>query len=151
MTKTEAAPAESPLNVAIRIANDAHAGQKDKAGQPYILHPLRVMLRLAAEDEQVVAVLHDVLEDTTVSSANLAEQGIPARLIASVEVLSKRSGEDYGQYLARVKRDPLARAVKLADLEDNLDVRRLEAVEAADAERLTKYLNARAELTAVDS
>lgn len=151
MTKTEAAHMSDPLNIAIRIANEAHAGQEDKAGQPYILHPLRVMLRLASEDEQIVALLHDVLEDADVSSANLREAGIPERLVASVEVLSKRDGEDYEPYLERVKRDPVARAVKLADLEDNLNVRRLSAVEAGDAKRLTKYLRAHAELTAFGS
>lgn len=110
------------LEKAILLATQAHAGQTDKAGAPYILHPLAVMHRFAVTDfnAQAVAVLHDVIEDTEVTANDLLEAGIPGHVVRAVSDISKRDGEDYGDYLERVKANPLARRVKLEDIGHNM-------------------------------
>ena len=137
------------LEEAIAIAVDAHRGQKDKVGAPYILHPLRVMFRCETEHERMAAVLHDVVEDTPVTLATLRERGFPAEVVAAVECLTKREGESYDQFIDRLTPNAVARRVKLADLEDNMDVRRLNEVTAKDAERLTRYRRVYARLKAL--
>jgi (p)ppGpp synthase/HD superfamily hydrolase len=132
----------SLLERAIAVAVNAHIGQVDKAGNPYILHPLRMMLRLDGESERIVAVLHDVLEDTSVTAADLRKEGFSEDILDALSHVTKREGEDFQEFVARAATNPIARRVKLADLEDNLDVRRLEAVTESDAKRLTKYLTA---------
>ncbi|WP_309895016.1 GTP pyrophosphokinase [Archangium sp.] len=127
------------LEDAIALAVEAHRGQRDKAGQTYILHPLRVMLRLEAEAERMVAVLHDVVEDSAYTLERLRELGYPEEVLGALDCLTKREGETYEAFIERVLPHPLARRVKLADLEDNMDVRRLTAVTAKDAERLARY------------
>jgi (p)ppGpp synthase/HD superfamily hydrolase len=134
------------LEDAIALAVEAHRGQRDKSGQPYILHPLRVMLRLEGEPARMAAILHDVVEDTPYTLERLREMGYPPAVLAAVERLTRRSGETYEAFIERVSEDPLAARVKLADLEDNLDVRRLDAVGGKDVERLNRYLKARARL-----
>lgn len=114
---------ENDLDAALLLAIRAHAGQADKAGQPYILHCLRVMLLLghaAPEEQRVVAVLHDVIEDTHLDLETLAMRFGPA-VAAAVDALSRRTGESYARYLDRVRENSLAAAVKMADLRDNLD------------------------------
>lgn len=129
------------LQAAISLAVEAHAQSKpDKGGQPYILHPLRVMLRLETEAERIVAVLHDVIEDTEHTLEGLRARGFPEDVLAALDCVTRREGETYQQFVGRCETNPIARRVKLADLEDNLDVRRLTAVTAKDAERLAKYL-----------
>ena len=91
----------STIERAIEIAAAAHAGQLDKAGQPYILHPLRVMLRVSNDAERMAAVLHDVVEDTPVTLAQLTESGFPAEVLAAIEALTKRPGESRMQAAAR--------------------------------------------------
>ncbi|MFY0573505.1 HD domain-containing protein [Cystobacter fuscus] len=134
------------LEDALELAVRAHRGQLDKAGQPYILHPLRVMARLDTETERVVALLHDVVEDTPYTLERLRELGYGEDVLGALERLTKAEGEDYAAFIERVRPHPLARRVKLADLEDNMDVRRLPAVTAKDAERLARYRAAWARL-----
>jgi (p)ppGpp synthase/HD superfamily hydrolase len=134
------------LEDALALALEAHRGQRDKAGQTYILHPLRVMMRLEGELERLVALLHDVVEDSTYSLERLRELGYPEEVLAALDCLTKREGETYEAFIERVRPHALARRVKLADLEDNMDVRRLPAVTAKDAERLARYRAAWARL-----
>jgi (p)ppGpp synthase/HD superfamily hydrolase len=137
----------SLLEEAIRIAVEAHRGQKDRAGRPYILHPLRMMSRMQTDEEKIVAVLHDVVEDTDWSLEQLRAAGFPEELTAAVEALTKREGETYEGFVERAKRNALAKRVKLADLEDNMDLRRTGRVTAEDLDRLNKYLRAWKSLT----
>lgn len=134
------------LEDAIALAVEAHKGQRDKAGQTYILHPLRVMMRLDTEAERMAAVLHDVVEDTPYTLERLRELGYPPEVLFALECLTKREGESYEAFIERVRPHPLARRVKLADLEDNMDVRRLVAVGPKEAERLARYRAAWARL-----
>jgi (p)ppGpp synthase/HD superfamily hydrolase len=134
------------LEDALELAVQAHRGQRDKAGQPYILHPLRVMARLDTETERMVALLHDVVEDTPYTLERLRELGYSEEVLGALERLTKAEGEDYAAFIERVRPHPLARRVKLADLEDNMDVRRLPAVTQKDAERLARYRAAWARL-----
>ena len=130
------------IEEAIRIAVDAHRGQRDRGGAPYILHPLRVMLRVQSDAERMAAVLHDVVEDSAWTLDDLRARGFADEVLAAVDALSRREGEDYGAFVERAAAHPVARRVKLADLEDNLDLRRTGTVEPEDAERLNRYLRA---------
>lgn len=130
------------LEDAILLAAQAHRGQKDKNGDPYILHPLRVLLRLTTERERIVGALHDVVEDTEITLDDLRAHGYPEDIVAAVGSISRRPGETYEQFVERAAANPLARSVKLADLEDNMDLRRLRAVTTKDAERLDRYVRA---------
>ena len=130
------------LEDAIALAVEAHRGQREKAGQPYILHVLRVMFRLDGEAERIVAVLHDVVEDTGRTFDDLRRLGYPDEVLAALECVTKREGESYDQFVARAASNPIARRVKLADLEDNLDLRRLPAVADKDFDRLARYVKA---------
>lgn len=127
------------LERAIAIAAAAHAGQVDKAGQPYILHPLRVMLRVATEHERMAAVLHDVVEDTDVTLHALAAEGFAPEVIAAVEALTKRPGESRMQAAERAAANPIARVVKLADNAENIDLSRIANPSATDYARLEEY------------
>ena len=143
------------LDEALRIAVDAHAGQFDKAGKPYILHPLRVMMTVESptlDSARKVAILHDVVEDSqwTVESLD-AKFGLTLEEQAALRLLTHGDDEDYDAYVERLASNPLARAVKLADLRDNLDVTRLEQVTDRDAKRITKYLRSLQRLTAPSS
>ena len=138
---------------AIEIAVQAHAGQTDKAGTPYILHPLRVMLSLASEDERIVGVLHDVIEDCPDWTMDrLQKEGFSAHVLTALASVTKLAdNEPYPEFIARAARDPIGRCVKRADLIDNLDVRRLTEVTEKDARRLNKYLAALAQLDATQA
>ena len=120
------------LEDAIALAALAHRGQVDKAGLPYVLHPIRVMLALDSETERIVGVLHDLIEDTDCSLEDLRHKGFPPEVIGAVDCLTRRPGEDYDAYVARVRINPVARRVKLADLEDNLDASRLPEITPKD-------------------
>lgn len=130
------------LEDAILLAVQAHRGQKDRADQPYILHPLRMMFRLRTEKEMMAAVLHDVVEDTAVTLGDLRAAGYPSEVIDAVDCLSRRDDESYEDFIERIKSNPLAVRVKLADLEDNMDIRRIRQVSEGDIERLQKYQRA---------
>lgn len=133
---------DSILEKAVAIAAGYHNGQMDKAGEVYLLHLLRVMLGLKHENEQVVAVLHDILEDTPCSVEKLTELGFSKEIIEAVIAITKRENEPYDTYLARVKNNPLARSVKLVDLEDNMRIDRLPEITEKDLERHEKYKKA---------
>jgi hypothetical protein len=129
------------------IALAAHAGQVDKAGHPYVTHPERVAARLGRPEEQAAAWLHDVLEDTPTTSADLRAAGIPHAVVAAVEALTRRWDEAPAAYYARVRADPIALAVKAADIADNTDPVRLGRLDEAVAARLSaKYRAARVAL-----
>jgi (p)ppGpp synthase/HD superfamily hydrolase len=130
----------SLLEKAIALAVEAHQGQVDKYGQPYVLHPLRLMLRMNEPEAQMVAILHDVVEDTSWTVEQLAEQGFPTPVIQAVDTLTHLPEESYAAYILRTAASPLARQVKIADLEDNMDIRRLRTVTERDRARMEKYL-----------
>ena len=127
------------LERAIAIAAEAHAGQVDKAGQPYILHPLRVMLRVSSPLEQMAAVLHDVVEDTEVTLDMLKAEGFAAEVLQAVMALTKLHGESRMDAARRARRDPIARAVKLADNAENMDLSRIANPGERDYARLEEY------------
>ena len=137
------------LERAIALAVEAHAGQADKAGMPYILHPLRMLLRMSTPDEMMAAVLHDVVEDTPVTLDALRAEGFPEPVIAAVDAVTRRGGESYEEFVERAGADPVGRRVKIADLEDNMNLLRLGArgVSEKDMERLNRYLRAWRHLT----
>ena len=130
------------ITKAIKIAQEAHHGQKDKAGRPYIGHLLRVMQSGNTEDERICGVLHDLVEDTTWTFDDLMEEGFPKHIIEALKCLTKQKNENYDQFIDRVIKNPLASHVKLNDLKDNMDIRRLEKISENDRERLNKYLKA---------
>lgn len=127
------------LEQAIALAAAAHAGQKDKGGASYILHPLRVMLACHGEDAQICAVLHDVLEDTPWTLDGLRAQGFEENILSALDALTRREGESYAQFIQRLLANPLACQVKLADLADNQDLTRLSTITEADKDRLQRY------------
>jgi (p)ppGpp synthase/HD superfamily hydrolase len=132
----------STLERAIAIAAEAHAGVVDKAGAPYILHPLRVMLSVETTDERIVAVLHDVVEDTHWTFDTLRAEGFSAAVIAGLDAVTKRDGEAYEAFVLRAASDPIGRRVKLADLTDNMNLSRIAQPTAKDFERIEKYRSA---------
>ena len=125
----------SLLERAILLAVQAHRGQVDRSGAPYILHPLRVMFRVETENERIAAVLHDVVEDTDWTLDGLRAEGFPEEIVQAVDCLTRREGESYDDRVARAAAHPIARRVKLADLEDNMDARRLTRWSEEDAAR----------------
>ena len=127
------------LEDAISIAAQAHRGQRDKAGAPYLLHPLRLMLRMDSEAAMMAAVLHDVVEDSDWTLERLREQGFAEEVIEAVACLTHRDGESYEEFVERLKANPLARRVKIADLEDNMNVLRIGRLGPKDLQRLEKY------------
>ena len=133
----------STLERAIKIATEAHKGQYDKAGNDYIGHPLRVMDMGRTEEEKIVGVLHDVVEDTEWTFAQLAAEGFSQEVIDALQCVTKLSeNENYDDFIERVKKNPLATAVKINDLSDNMDIRRLPYLSDKDVKRLKKYLKA---------
>lgn len=129
----------STLERAIAIAAEAHAGQVDKAGQPYILHPLRVMLRVRTENERIAAVLHDVVEDTNVTLDELTHEGFSTIVLNAVVALTKLSGESRLEAAVRAAGNPTARTVKLADNAENMDLSRISNPTDKDFARLKEY------------
>jgi (p)ppGpp synthase/HD superfamily hydrolase len=130
------------LDRALRIASDAHRGQKDRYGDPYILHPLRVMLRCRSESERLVALLHDVVEKSERTFDDLNREGFASEVIAAVERLTKRHGEPYLDYIVRAREDALARAVKQADLQDHMDALLARDRVPEASERMKRYREA---------
>ena len=121
----------------------AHAGQVDKAGMPYIGHVMRVMQAGKTIDEKIVGVLHDVVEDTTWTFDALLAEGFPVHIVDALRCVTKLSDDEpYESFINRVKTNPLAVAVKINDLTDNMDIRRLQTLTDADVQRLRKYLQA---------
>ncbi len=138
----------STLERAIQIATEAHKGQLDKAGREYIGHPIRVMEMGKTEDEKIVGVLHDVIEDTDWTFERLEAEGFSPEVIAALRCVTQTSeNENYDDFIDRVKKNPLAVAVKINDLTDNMDIRRLPYLSDKDVKRLKKYLKAYKRLT----
>ncbi len=138
----------STLERAIEIAKEAHRGQLDKAGCEYIGHPLRVMAAGRNIEEKIVGVLHDVVEDSGWTFAQLEAEGFSSNVIEALRCVTKLSeNEPYDKFIARVKTNPLAVAVKINDLSDNMDIRRLPYISDKEVKRLKKYLKAYKQLT----
>lgn len=131
------------LEQAIALAVESHRGQVDKNGQPYILHPLRVMFRLEGKLEQIVGVLHDVVEDSPITFDDLRRMGYAEEVITALDGVTRRGEETYEEFVARSAKHPVSRRVKLADLEDNMDLRRLTGeLSERDLARLQRYRRA---------
>lgn len=133
------------LTKAISIAVEAHKGQVDKAGAPYVTHPLRLMTKMNTDTERIVAVLHDVVEDCKDwNFARLRNEGIPEEAIKALRFVTKRPRDknDYEGFVRRAASNPISRRVKIADIEDNMDIRRLSLITNKDVKRLRKYLRA---------
>lgn len=127
------------LGRAIAIAATAHQNQFDKANAPYILHPLRMMQKGQTIAEQIVAVLHDVVEDSQWTLEALSAEGFPAEIVDALNCLTRRAAETYDQFIDRVLTNPLATQVKRYDLEDNMTLTRLSCMEEKEIERLRRY------------
>lgn len=130
------------IKLAVSIAVEAHADHVDKGGAPYVSHVMRVADKVKGRDAIAVAVLHDVIEDSEISFDELLRRGIPLNVVELVAVLTRKAGEKYADYIVRVGYNPVARAIKIADLEDNMDLKRLPKVGKSDLVRLNKYINA---------
>ena len=141
----------STLERAIEIAKIAHEGQLDKAGKPYIFHPVRVMLRVNNEFEKMAAVLHDLVEDTTITLDDLKREGFHPDVLQAIDALTKRPGETRIEAATRAAAHPLARTVKLADNAENMNLSRIPNPTAKDYERLREYEQVRAILLAAES
>ncbi|RPE31245.1 hypothetical protein EC846_0707 [Acinetobacter sp. BIGb0102] len=131
------------LERAISLAAERHAGQVDKANAPYILHPLRVMLNVPDIEHKIVAVLHDILEDTATTIDELYRLGFQTHLIDAIIALTKQAGESRIQAAQRTVQNPIARVVKLADITDNMDLSRIQTPTVKDFERLKEYQQVR--------
>lgn len=135
------------LEKAINLSVEKHKGQTDKGGMPYILHPLYVMNKMDTETEKIVAVLHDIIEDTDLTFDDLKNIGFSNEVLNSLECLTRRNEEDYFSYIDRIKLNPIAVKVKLADLEHNMDLRRIKDLTDEDIMRsIKKYKKAWDEL-----
>ncbi|MDP7025242.1 MAG: HD domain-containing protein [Kiritimatiellia bacterium] len=141
----------STLDKAIKIATEAHAGDEDKIGVPYIEHPMRVMAKVDSEDEKTAAVLHDVVEDTDWTIEKLREEGFSETVLEAVACLTKPKDKDeyaYAGYLRKIRENPIALKVKLADISDNTDPERTRKLKPEDREKLAaKYEKALKMLT----
>ncbi len=133
--------------MAIHIALDAHKGAVDKGGAPYILHPLRLMLQMETTAEQIVAVLHDVVEDSHWSIEKLRQEQFEDDILNAIDCLTKRPAESYDKFIDRLKSNPIAKVVKIADLKDNMDISRIPTLTKKDLERVEKYNKALTSLT----
>jgi (p)ppGpp synthase/HD superfamily hydrolase len=136
------------LERAIEIAATAHAGQLDKAGRPYILHPIRVMMSVSTSEERMAAILHDTVEDTNVSFDDLISHGFSDAVVSAVKALTKTDGESRLTAARRAVQNPIARIVKLADIADNMDLSRIPNPTAKDLARHDEYKLVRALLEA---
>ena len=127
---------------AIRLCFDAHKDQVDKSGMPYVLHPFHLAEQMVDEITTVVALLHDVVEDTDYTLEDIRALGFPEEVVAALTLLTHDPAVPYMEYVARIGRDPVARAVKLADLGHNSDITRLDRVTQKDLDRVEKYREA---------
>ena len=127
------------LEKSLEIALKAYQGQKDKAGKTYILHPLRIMAKMQTEEEMATALLHDVIEDSDYSAEELLALGIPNNVVIAVQLLTKQAGDNYQEFIERILANPLAAKIKKADIEDNINILRLESITEKDLQRVAKY------------
>lgn len=127
------------IEVALQIALDAHKGQIDKGGHPYILHPLRLMNNVNSIEEKVVAILHDVVEDSNITFEDLERSGISSNCIDALKLLTHKKEVSYMDYIANISSNKIATKVKIADLRDNCDTSRLSEITQKDKDRIKKY------------
>lgn len=127
------------LELAIKVATEAHVGQVDKGGKPYINHPQAVAASLTNTEYKIVAYLHDVCEDTSITSDDLKDMGFTYRIVNSIRLLTKTDELTYEEYLRRLRMDSCARAVKIADLKHNMDITRIPNPSEKDYVRIEKY------------
>lgn len=139
MQKISAIDMNTDCYKAYMIANKAHKGQVDKAGEPYILHPLYVMSKMHTEEEAIVAILHDVIEDTDCTLDDLRKAGFSENVLESLRLLTHDPKEQYMNYIMKIKDNPIARNVKIADLKHNMDLTRIPHPAKKDYERVEKY------------
>jgi len=132
----------SLLEKALQIAVKAHSGQIDKAGSAYIFHPIRVSNRCSTDDERIVALLHDTIEDTEVTTEYLLMEGFPRNIVDAILSVTRNEDESYDDFIKRSRLNPIGRQVKLHDLEDNMDITRLNELTEKDIYRLNKYIKA---------
>lgn len=140
----------STIERAVEIAAKAHAGDVDKAGKPYLFHPLRLMFAVDQPLEKMAAVLHDVVEDTTITLDDLRLEGFDDQVLSAIEALTKRPGESRLAAAARAAANPIARVVKLADVTDNMDLSRIPNPQDKDFDRLKEYVKVKQLLLGVD-
>ena len=129
------------LERAIEIAVTEHKGQIDKASQPYILHAIRLMLKMQTEEEMIVSVLHDAIEDSDLTFDDLRKEGFTENILEALDCLTirKNENESYEHFISRILENKLAIKVKIADLEDNMNILRLKKITEKDVARLKKY------------
>lgn len=130
------------LEKALHIATQAHKGQTDKAKAPYIFHPIRIANKCSNDNERIVALLHDVIEDTDITTNYLLAEGFPEYIIDAILSVTRNEQESYDDFVKRARLNPIGRQVKLHDLEDNMDITRLQKLTEQDMQRLNKYLKA---------
>ncbi|GIZ15507.1 phosphohydrolase [Capnocytophaga catalasegens] len=130
------------INKALNIAIEAHKGQTDKAGMPYIFHLLRVSEKGQTETEKICGLLHDIVEDTEWTFDKLKQEGFSDKIVSVIKCITKRNGEIYMDFIKRVSKNPIATRIKINDLEDNMDIKRLSFLTEKDLERLNKYIRA---------
>lgn len=133
--------------LALKIATEAHKGQVDKAGIPYINHPLTVASLVDTEEEKIVALLHDTIEDTNITEQDLLNYGFSNKIVEAVKLLTHNKNVPYMVYVAKIKDNELARKVKIADLTHNSDLSRLKEITDKDKKRYEKYQKALLYLT----
>lgn len=127
---------------ALQLCFKAHKRQKDKSGMPYVFHPFHLAEQMGTEETTVVALLHDVVEDTRYTFRHLEKMGFEKPIIDALRLLTHNDGSEYMEYIARIKNNPIAKAVKLTDLRHNSDLSRLDVVDKKALERREKYLKA---------
>ena len=127
------------FQIALELAVEKHKNQTDKAGNPYILHPLHVMENVNSKEGKIVAILHDIIEDIDITENYLLKIGLSKRIVDAVVALTRSEDMDYQEYIKNLSSNPLAKEVKLADLEHNMDLKRLPTLEEKDLERNRKY------------
>ena len=128
--------------LAMKICFDAHKDQKDKSGLPYVFHPFHLAEQMQTEETTVVALLHDVVEDTEITLADLTEKGFDKVIIDAIALLTHDGETDYKAYVRTLKKNPIAKAVKMADLRHNSDLSRLDVVDETALKRRERYLEA---------
>ncbi len=124
---------------ALRLCYEAHKDQTDKAGTPYVFHPFHLAEQMPDESTTITALLHDVMEDTDLCLEDLRREGYPEPVLKALDLLTRRKTEAYMDYIGRIRNNPIARMVKLADLRHNSDLSRLPCVTPKDLERIEKY------------
>jgi (p)ppGpp synthase/HD superfamily hydrolase len=130
------------IEIAISIALRAHKGQLDKGGNPYILHPLAVMNRVETIEEKIVAVLHDVVEDSDITLEHLKAEGISEEIVEAIRLLTRSKEDSYEEFIEKTKMNRISRKVKIADIKENMNLSRITEPTEKDYKRLEKYQRA---------